>query len=356
MTRTATRHTLLLQGMHCPSCVRHVETILEAGGLHDVAVSLFAGTVSFAHADERDLKPLVRELRDAGFVAVEPEHSSAAGEALGPAPDAQSHPHSSRPLALKWLEAVGPAKRHRRKRHREVCAACRTEDAALQDEAPALVTVAPAPAAAKWTRTALSIGGMTCGSCVGSLRDGLRDDAIRQAEVTLMPGRAVVEHDTSRLGVEQLRLLVEDLGYDAALESSVDLAEQSDRWRVKLAVSGMTCASCTGAVKTALGHVAHAADIEVELMNGLASLTLDDEAAAAAARSEVEDAGFDCDVVEVRPLSAATSPAAGQPRSRTVRMRVDGMFCQCVLACGLTDRLTGPTANASARSIPSSTP
>jgi copper chaperone CopZ len=62
---------LLVEGMTCPNCVRHVRQALErVAGVKDVAVDLDAGTARVTIEDEGpDGGALVRAVKDAGYEA-----------------------------------------------------------------------------------------------------------------------------------------------------------------------------------------------------------------------------------------------------------------------------------------------
>ena len=64
------------------------------------------------------------------------------------------------------------------------------------------------------TRT-LKIGGMTCGGCVASVQRVLRGlDGVQRAEVSLASNEATVEYEPSRVTPDDLKVAVEDAGYE----------------------------------------------------------------------------------------------------------------------------------------------
>jgi len=63
--------------------------------------------------------------------------------------------------------------------------------------------------------TTLEVTGMTCQGCVQSVRGVLeRQSGVRRVEVTLEPGRAVVDHD-AKVAPDALAQAVEAAGYEA---------------------------------------------------------------------------------------------------------------------------------------------
>jgi copper chaperone CopZ len=95
----------------------------------------------------------------------------------------------------------------------------------------------------------------------------------------------------------------------------------------------MTCASCTGAIKSVIAGNMRVDDIQVDLLNGLATFTASGEDDASHIRTEIEDAGFECEVVDNRQQgSEADGVQKDGAALRNIRLRVDGMFCgECVI-------------------------
>lgn len=94
--------------------------------------------------------------------------------------------------------------------------------------------------------TQLVVGGMTCASCLGAVSDILSKEAeprIKEVEVTLLPGRAIVRHEKA-LGEEELVRMLEEGGYDAEVVESRDVVHEEQGWvETRMVIDGMTC-SC----------------------------------------------------------------------------------------------------------------
>jgi cation transport ATPase len=102
-------------------------------------------------------------------------------------------------------------------------------------------------------------------------------------------------------------------------------------WKATYTVGGMTCASCVSNVeKTVQSLDSKPLSFGVALMQGSAVATLqsaDQNEAIKQAKDiceAIEDAGYDCEVEEVRKQNDAADSSNQQ---RSVRVRVDGMFC-----------------------------
>src|SRR5215475_1642951 len=88
----------------------------------------------------------------------------------------------------------------------------------------------------------LPVQGMSCASCVAHVEKALAAvPGVRAAAVNLATESAAVE--AQALDATQLRTAVQDAGYEVPTETT------------RLAIEGMTCASCVAHVEKALRHV-----------------------------------------------------------------------------------------------------
>jgi len=108
----------------------------------------------------------------------------------------------------------------------------------------------------------LGIRGMTCASCTARVERALTKVAgVSEATVNLATERASVRFDAQQTGVPALLEAVARAGYDPVTE------------RTSLAVSGMTCASCTARVERSLKRLDGVVDASVNLATERASVT-----------------------------------------------------------------------------------
>jgi Cu+-exporting ATPase len=164
----------------------------------------------------------------------------------------------------------------------------------------------------------IGIEGMSCASCVLRLeRAVLGVDGVRQAAVNLATGRARVRFEPGT-AVKDVLAAVRGAGYEPRDEA------------VRLAVEGMTCASCVGRVERALKAVPGVLDASVNLAAGSATVRLADGAAGVADLiAAVERAGY------------SSRPEAGDDAGRTERAaardhEADALKRQVILAGALT--------------------
>eukprot|EP00878_Enallax_costatus_P015659 GHUV01016404.1.p1 GENE.GHUV01016404.1~~GHUV01016404.1.p1 ORF type:complete len:317 (+),score=102.19 GHUV01016404.1:266-1216(+) len=163
----------------------------------------------------------------------------------------------------------------------------------------------------------LSVKGMTCSACTSAVEAALRAvPGVQQAEVSLLQHSAEVQYNAAVASTDYLVNAVDDCGFDCKLlsvHSLDDQAEQEQRPQVaRLAVTGMTCAACSGSVERgllALPGVTHAA---VALTQGEAEVTYYSSSITAdALAAAVEDLGFDCRVISQAGLESCTLGVLG---------------------------------------------
>ncbi len=103
----------------------------------------------------------------------------------------------------------------------------------------------------------LSIGGMTCASCVSHVEEALKGvTGVRNVVVNLATGKATVEYDPAQSSLIAMKKAVDDIGYEVVLTTA------------NLKVSGMTCASCVANIQKAVGDLPGVFSVVVNLATG----------------------------------------------------------------------------------------
>jgi heavy metal translocating P-type ATPase len=314
--------------MHCPSCVESITALAATvPGVVRLSVSLLLHRVTFAVdtsvgsslrtlTTARVVDQLKRVLiTEGGFVVSEE------GDA-----DAVTHPPKA---GRSWF---GRAKKQtkvadeRRRRHLERCEACRLEQEALEAGLAPPPTLPTAPPPDQILTTTLSIHGMTCASCTSSVSGALKAlPGVISYEVSLIALSATVRHRAS-LAPAELAEAVEDAGFEAeVVETRPEAAESEVTNLIKttLSIHGMTCASCSGAIDRGLRHVAGVEDVSIDVLGNSGVVTHTAALAPETIRSEIEDLGYDAEVVS----SVALEAQLASPGTRTVSIRVEGTFC-----------------------------
>ncbi len=108
----------------------------------------------------------------------------------------------------------------------------------------------------------LPVQGMTCASCAGHIEKALsKVEGVAKVNVNLATERATVEFANGDVEIGDLVKAVREAGYDVSVE------------KVVLPIGGMTCASCTAHVESALSDVPGVIDVNVNLATEKASVT-----------------------------------------------------------------------------------
>ena len=222
--------------MHCPSCVSSVTQLLTSPPLSlpasTISISLLTSLVTFSHPP--DFLPTIKStLLDAGFTLASDEDTPAKPE-----------------TARRWFETQWARERReqreeeeqqkRAEMHRLSCAACREDGRGEGREC--VVNIGGEGGGGGERITQIAVGGMTCASCVGAVKNILAHEAdsrIHEVDVTLLPGRALVRHDQA-LGEDELVRLLEDAGYDAEVVDSREVLLEDKGWvETKMVIDGI---------------------------------------------------------------------------------------------------------------------
>ncbi|SGY73091.1 BQ5605_C005g03260 [Microbotryum silenes-dioicae] len=162
------------------------------------------------------------------------------------------------------------------------------------------------PAAATTTTIQLKIQGMlwlackqwrcsmTCGACVASIENGLRDQpGILSVKVALLAERAIIECDPSVWSPEKLTEEVEDMGFEA--QPILPVPHDT----VSLQIYGMTCGACVSSIESSVSLTPGILSVTVSLATERATITYDPTIISGARDlvDLVSDVGFDATLV-----------------------------------------------------------
>mmetsp|Transcript_121787 Transcript_121787/g.389400 ORF Transcript_121787/g.389400 Transcript_121787/m.389400 type:complete len:1102 (+) Transcript_121787:80-3385(+) len=163
----------------------------------------------------------------------------------------------------------------------------------------------------------LRITGMTCGACSSTVeRALLMHPGVHEASVSCVTHLAKVAFDVSLVGEAAALLeVVDDVGFDAAVleesgspDARTGGAGASGRWAVELKIRGMTCTACSGTIERHLQSLKGVDRATVSLVLSKAFVVFDPaEQSAEKLQGEVDDVGFDADVVCSGPADASGS-------------------------------------------------
>ncbi|KAJ5934893.1 hypothetical protein N7466_004440 [Penicillium verhagenii] len=173
-------------------------------------------------------------------------------------------------------------------------------DAASPSRLPAMAT------------TTVKVDGMTCGACTSAVEGAFTGvDGAGEVSVSLIMGRAAVQHDPTILSPSKVAEMIEDCGFDASVLSTEehlktivnDLQETPRTYSstTTLAIEGMTCGACTSAVESGLADVAGINSVNVSLLSERAVVEHDADIITPEQIAEIiEDRGFGARVLETK--------------------------------------------------------
>jgi P-type Cu+ transporter len=175
-------------------------------------------------------------------------------------------------------------------------------------------------------RCDLPLVGMHCASCAGRIEKALAGAAgVVSANVNFATSRATVQYDPQTTGVEALRQLVRDLGYQVIMTTE----------RCELPLLGMHCASCAGRIEKALAGADGVASANVNFATSRATVQFDPQATGVEQLSQlVRDLGY-----QVLPPvggtgsdgAEAAQTAEGELREAEYRQQKLAFICALVL-------------------------
>jgi P-type Cu+ transporter len=369
--------SLLLSNLHCPSCVSSIkEAIHQACGDQVIWVSpnVVTSVVTIEHKNSKLASATVHEmaksLEDIGFEICGVTSAAAATDTEDLDRVAQVDPgESSRVIAQsdgaldRWMRfsrsrRPTSASHSKHQAHLQTCRQCRasqkpeyngpvssSENDASTSNIPKddshdmkdhvtsmsdLKSVTEVETVVQAWRATIAVGGMTCAACSNTITEELmKQPYIYNAVVNLVTNSAAVdfiEEDSVRKIVES----IEDLGYEATLDTVVPLREGkretgvTEIWRASLSIGGMTCAACSNTITDELKKLPYVSNIIVNLVTNSATIDLRDGNKARDVVSAIEDLGYDATLNEIATLRE-DRPRASE---RTVEILIDGLFCE----------------------------
>uniref|UniRef100_V5EMK6 HMA domain-containing protein n=2 Tax=Kalmanozyma brasiliensis (strain GHG001) TaxID=1365824 RepID=V5EMK6_KALBG len=210
---------------------------------------------------------------------------------------------------------------------------------------------------------------MTCASCAQSITQALKAEtsiSIDSVQVNVMSASATVTTQPS--AIDKVIETIEDCGFDVQLvktepakgKATTKPEKVDSHWSAKLSISGMTCASCVQSITSALESfadetnpkevvkilqtsihlMAKSADIKLAASSTETIGKAEVEKRLQAVVGEMEDIGFDAELLSVQhvpgnqsssDVNAADGSGENKDSQRSVRIKIEGMFCQhCV--------------------------
>lgn len=190
----------------------------------------------------------------------------------------------------------------------------------------------PTPLSDEYTAR-ISIGGMTCASCVNSITAAVQQlDFVKDVAVNLLTNSATVVYTSPRERVDLVTEQIEGIGFEATLDDvkpTIKVSQPSRSSNVyvtEIAITGMTCGSCVGTVTKGLEELEFVQNASVNFLSHSGRVEFEGRHNLDQIVEKIEDLGYDATVNNVQPL-AANEDQTCDAQARTVAIHVDGMFC-----------------------------
>lgn len=115
-----------------------------------------------------------------------------------------------------------------------------------------------------------SITGMSCAACAARIEKGLNKiEGIKQANVNFAIEKATVEYEDTLVNSDKIGEAVRKLGYDVLQQTT------SNKNRVELKITGMSCAACSAKIEKRLGKMEGVSAAAVNLATEKANVEFD---------------------------------------------------------------------------------
>lgn len=185
----------------------------------------------------------------------------------------------------------------------------------------------------------MSIGGMTCASCINAITDALNDmDTVEYVNVDLMTNSATVRFSGPITLASTIVETVQDIGYEAAVVSCEPSAKRnngnastlrSNKYKAVLSIGGMTCASCSNAIVDGLQEFSFVEEVDIILMTNSGTVFFEGKEHLDDIIAKVGDLGYDCTVDRcfAADLSEEGEEETVETQMRTAKLKVDGIYC-----------------------------
>ena len=297
---------ILINNIHCASCVTHIRSILASYGdiARHVEVDISTNAVRVLHRKSLSTSQLCQTLSNAAFEVYSATTSDEGGN--------KTREVGAEDTGDAWLEAaaeiwrqpvrasmtdaqcIPPPDRRRRNTHLANCDACRKES-------------------------------------VGSLHESA--NSIQEKLISYEQGGPSVanqqQDDILPLEGDRSISMYKSRSQNATpyLDSEASDLEAT-RHEAVLSIGGMTCASCTSAIDHGLSELQYVESVSATLMTNSALVIFRGKENLERIIEAVEDLGYEGAVDRCKVLDQGESRIKSQDKRRTVTLKIEGMFCK----------------------------
>jgi heavy metal translocating P-type ATPase len=336
-SRPALQTKILIRALHCPTCVSFLEDYLSNYDKHvsKVSASIMTQEVLLEHQDILNVPKLADDLSREGYKV----------DAWKTMATKASNKDEISPLLSLPLESLEPdvpkSVAQYDSAHHARCELCShmTEErpqgdaSGLEEKAMPLEVRVDLPET-RIRLAQLSIEGMTCSSCVGTLTRGFEEHAwVVGIDVALLSNSANVRYFEGHKADELVRIC-EDLGYKATVENDEEepsrhgpekIEKTPASWEATFTISGLTCASCVSTLHDAIDQLPYVRTSQISFLHGTAKVVLTEKKNVSSLKATIDSTGYSATLVQVKALGLTHDIT-----ERKITVKVLGMHCdQC---------------------------
>ncbi|GLI72852.1 hypothetical protein PoHVEF18_001036 [Penicillium ochrochloron] len=179
----------------------------------------------------------------------------------------------------------------------------------------------------------ISIAGMSCASCVNSVTAAVQDlDCVQEISVNLLTNSAALVYTGPRGNIDTIIGQIEDIGFEAIVDEVNPIPKLlgpqtgSTLYITEIAITGMTCGSCVGAITRGLEELPFVRNVSVNLLSHSGKIEFKGRDNLDKIVEKIDDMGYDAAVNSVEAVPAAKQ-ASAPVQTRTISVRIGGMFC-----------------------------
>jgi heavy metal translocating P-type ATPase len=353
---------LLVNNIHCPSCVSYTEDILRPlPNVLNVTVSIVNQEIRLQHYRAETVSSAIQELRNAAFEVKHIKTIDGKGEIIS---NYEIAVDSTKRLTLyTWPIFMSGAQR----KHIKNCGSCQTKaanqpkrakfwaavsrrekpfDVEKQDFSSTTVERAAsresnevdAKSATGQDSVAyvasLSISGMTCASCSGTITKELENlDFVTKVSINLLTNSGTVVYRGPKENSNKITETIDDVGYEASVDdiepesTGTPLKASSDTFVASISIEGMTCGSCVGTITEGLQVLPFVLEVNVDPVGQRGKVTFEGRQNIDKVVEKIDDLGYGATVVDVE-LQDKEQDIGEASSERTINIAVEGIYCE----------------------------
>lgn len=335
--------TLLVDNLHCPSCVATVQETLSAlrPAPFSVSTSIVLHEIKVVHPITLSASRIARALEDAGFIL----------DSVAPAtsPDLDPEGQGYKPRSTSPRGGGADDAHYQSEKHIHQCDACLEKLGALSPTDKEVISTEKEELQASSSgetlasvmddrlidskyRVSLALSGMSCSSCVGKITTALSGRPwIVSLDVNLITSSAVVVL-LDRAHVDEVLETIRESGYDVEVVDIEEIGPQralkrsesmADTWRASYVIEGMSCSSCVGKVTDTLNQHDWITKVDVNLVAGSATVEFQGKDHLEVIPNIIGELGYTATLSDVESRDPSRQPTS----DREIQIQINGMHC-----------------------------